>query len=206
MDNNDSTSRRENDTDLVIGVHPFCELLAAAREGEGWAFNALYDWLSRPITAFISTKGLADPGPVVNETFLGAFRGLHRFDGGATDFRRWVFGIARHKIIDARRSESRRPQNTISVDDVDEHVIELGSVRNTVEDAALANLSTERVKELFETLTEDQRDVLSLRLVSDMTVPQIAVLLDKPEGAVKALQRRALRRLASQLDLKRVES
>lgn len=205
MDTPGHNSTRENDTDLLIGAHPFVDLLAAARQGEGWAFNALHDWLSRPITAFISSKGLGDPGPVVNETFLGAFRGLDRFDGGATDFRRWVFGIARHKIIDARRSESRRPQNWVPMHDIDEQVIELGAGRNDVESEAIINLSTEKVQELFATLTDDQRDVLALRLVSDMTVPQIAIALDKPEGAVKALQRRALRRLASQLESKQVQ-
>lgn len=192
-------SRSLDDADLDIGGQAFSTVLAAARDGEGWAFNSLYGWLSKPITSFISSKGLADPGPVINETFLGAFRNLHRFTGGATDFRRWVFGIARHKIIDARRAESRRPDASVSVDDIAE-----GVARDNVESEVLINLSTERVEELFSTLTEDQRDVLVLRLVSDMTVAQIAVTLDKPEGAVKALQRRALRRLATHLDTKEV--
>lgn len=196
---------RENDTDLLIAGHAFADLLTAARAGEGWAFDTLFKWLNRPITAFVSSKGLADPGPVVNETFLGAFRGLDRFDGGATDFRRWVYGIARHKIVDARRSESRRPQNWVPVDEMVEKTIDANAVGNDVEQEAIINLTTEKVQDLFATLTEDQRDVLTLRLVSDMTVPQIAVALDKPEGAVKALQRRALRRLASQLESKQVQ-
>lgn len=196
---------RENDTDLLIGSHAFADILAAARAGESWAFDTLFHWLNRPITAFVSSKGLADPGPVVNEAFLGAFRGLHRFDGGATDFRRWVYGIARHKIVDARRSESRRPQNWVPVDELAEQTIDANATGNDVEQEAIINLSTERVQDLFETLTADQRDVLTLRLVSDMTVPQIAEALGKPEGAVKALQRRALRRLASQLESKQVQ-
>ena len=44
-------------------------------------------------------------------------------------------------------------------------------------------------------LTPDQRDVLYLRILADLSVPEIARVLDKPETAVKALLRRGLARL-----------
>jgi RNA polymerase sigma-70 factor (ECF subfamily) len=56
------------------------------------------------------------------------------------------------------------------------------------------------VHQLCEQLPPDQRDVLLLRLVGDMTVEQVAASLDKSRGAVKALQRRALVRLRSEIE------
>ena len=53
-------------------------------------------------------------------------------------------------------------------------------------------MSADRVRNLCEALSPDQRDVILLRLVSDLTVDAIAEALDKTPGAVKALQRRAL--------------
>ncbi len=69
----------------------------------------------------------------------------------------------------------------------------------SAEAAALATLGTERVRRLLEGLAPDQRDVLALRVVADLTVEQIAEALGKSTGAVKALQRRALAALRRRL-------
>ncbi len=61
-----------------------------------------------------------------------------------------------------------------------------------VEDDALRRMSGDRVRSLVETLAPDQRDVILLRMVSDLTVDSIADILGKSPGAVKALQRRGL--------------
>ena len=54
------------------------------------------------------------------------------------------------------------------------------------------DLGSARVHELLAELTPDQRDVMLLRVVADLTVEQVAEVVGKPPGAVKALQRRAL--------------
>lgn len=70
---------------------------------------------------------------------------------------------------------------------------------SSAEDHALANLGTERVRRLLEELTPDQRDVLTLRVLADLSVEQTAATLGKPPGAIKALQHRALAALRKQL-------
>ena len=67
------------------------------------------------------------------------------------------------------------------------------------EEQALDRLAVEEVHHLLDGLTSDQRDVLALRLVAQMGVDEVAVLLAKPPGAVKALQRRALATLRRRL-------
>jgi DNA-directed RNA polymerase specialized sigma24 family protein len=62
----------------------------------------------------------------------------------------------------------------------------------SAETEALAALGTERVRALLDGLSPDQRDVLLLRLLGDLTVEQAAGVLGKRPGAVKALQRRGL--------------
>jgi len=56
-------------------------------------------------------------------------------------------------------------------------------------------MGSDRVTELLSSLTEEQRDVIVLRLISDLSIAEVAAMLDKQPGAVKALQARALRRL-----------
>lgn len=168
---------------------PFDVVLAAALAGQGWAFTSLFNWLEAPITAFVRGRGCGEPDEVVNEVFLGAFRGLHRFEGDHIDFRRWVFGIARNKVVDSYRAQSRR--DFIDLRAIDDMPIAAGDA----EEDALSHLSGDRVTELLATLTEDQRDVVVLRLISDLSIAEVAAMLDKQPGAVKALQARALRRL-----------
>ena len=61
-----------------------------------------------------------------------------------------------------------------------------------VETAVLNAVSLDRVNALLAGLTRDQRAVLHLRMVGGFTIDEIATILGKPPGAVKALQRRAL--------------
>ena len=67
------------------------------------------------------------------------------------------------------------------------------------EDEALARLATERATKLLGELSADQRDVLVLRLICQLSVQEVAAVLDKPAGAIKALQRRALATLRRRL-------
>ena len=61
-----------------------------------------------------------------------------------------------------------------------------------VEDDVFARLADERIRGLLEQLTPDQRDVLLLRIVADLSIDETASVLGKGYEAVKALQRRGL--------------
>lgn len=61
-----------------------------------------------------------------------------------------------------------------------------------VETQVLANLAHDHVHTLLAGLSADQRDVLVLRIVADLSVAETAAVLDKSYEAVKALQRRGL--------------
>ena len=97
-------------------------------------------------------------------------------------------------MIDDRRRANRQP---LMQDDlgVEEHM-GLGDV----EDDAFAVLAHDRVRDLLTVLSPDQRDVVLLRIIADLSVEDVARLLDKREGAIKALQHRALAALRRHLD------
>ena len=56
----------------------------------------------------------------------------------------------------------------------------------------MRQMATDRVHDLCARLAPDQRDVLLLRLVGDLTIEQVSQSVGKSVGAVKALQRRGL--------------
>lgn len=172
---------------------PFELVLPAAQEGEGWAFDVLWHASAQPVTAFVRGRGTPEPDDLVNEIMLGVFRGIGNFSGDEGDYRAWVFRIARNQIASAYRKSSRRPQ----IADRDDEQAE--PVGGDAESDAIARLGMGRVDDLLADLTDDQRDVMLLRIIADLTVDQVAEALGKPPGAVKQLQRRALRQLQKKI-------
>jgi RNA polymerase sigma factor (sigma-70 family) len=177
----------------VTGVlgEAFDAVLAAARAGEGWAFERLFDALGRPVAAYLRGAGVDDPDGATNEVFLRAFRGLGGFEGDEGRFRSWVFTIAHHLLIDDRRRRGRRA-TTVPLDAAPEPV--------APDDALAGALGDERVRQLLAGLSPDQREVVLLRVVADLSLEDTAQAMGKKVNAIKALQHRAMRTLRSQLE------
>ena len=163
-------------------------MLDAARRGEAWALEELYLSMRSRLGAFVAARGVTEVDDLVSETFLGAFRSLPTFRGGEAEFRAWLFRIARNKLIDCYRAQGRRPVTVAFPDGLD-------PVGGDVETEAEAELGRADLLRLFQTLSADQAEVLLLRLVGDLTVAQVAQVMDRSEGAIKAHQRRALAHL-----------
>ena len=171
----------------------FDDVLAAARAGAAWAFEVLYRDLSPVVTGYLRLHGAQDPDDLASETFLAVFRGLSGFSGDEAGLRSWVFTIAHRRLVDDLRRRSRRPLLADGGGDLLHEV-----AGGDVEDDVLTRLGAEAVHRLCAGLPEDQRSVL-LRVLADLTVEQVAEVLGRSEGAVKALQRRGLRRLREEL-------
>jgi RNA polymerase sigma-70 factor (ECF subfamily) len=172
-------------------VESFENVLCAARAGAEWAWERLYAELAPAVAGYLRAHGAAEPEDLVGEVFLQVVRGLEGFSGGERQFRAWVFTIAHRRLVDDVRRRTRRP-----VAPAEHAVLEAAAgAGGDVHDDAGAALDEARVVEAISALAPDQRSVLLLRIIGDLTVEEIAGALGKRPGAVKALQRRALRRL-----------
>lgn len=172
----------------------FDEVLARARTGTGEAFTVLYEDLARPVAAYVRSQGIRDVEDVTSEVFLAVFTGLDRFAGDQAGFRSWVFTIAHRRSADHwRRSFRAAPRAPYEP-------AEDGRTVPSAEVGALEAIGAERVVELLGRLTDEQREVLALRIVGDLTVEQVAAVVGRSEGAVKALQRRGLATLRREIE------
>ncbi|HKY67535.1 MAG TPA: RNA polymerase sigma factor [Acidimicrobiales bacterium] len=172
--------------DRFAGTFP--SVLAAARAGDGAALARIFTALAPVVEGYLRLQGAAEPEDLTSEVFLGVFRNLDGFRGDEPAFRSWVFTIAHRRLLDERRRLARRPAaEPLSV--AEQHHAP-HDVEGTLLDEVL---STERVRELCHLLSPDQRDVLLLRLLADLTIEEIAATLGRTPGAVKQLQRRGLR-------------
>ena len=173
---------------------PFDDVLAAARAGAAWAFEVLYRDLAPSVTGYLRLHGAAEPDDLASETFLGVFTGLGGFTGDEAALRGWVFTIAHRRLVDDWRRRSRRPQVADDPGDLAEFY------GGDVEDDALSGLGTETVHRMCAELPDDQRSVLLLRVLADLTIEQVAQAMGRSVGATKGLQRRGLRTLRTRLE------
>ncbi len=162
------------------------------------AFGILYRRYLDPVYGycFYLLGDHHDAEDATERTFLAALGAIDRFrDEGAT-FRSWLFRIAHNQLANALRTRSR--QRTDPRDLVREPA-------TGGDPARLATLADDarRLRAALGTLPEDRRQVVVLRFVDGLTAREIGVVLRRSEGAVRVLQHRALRDLATRLGASR---
>src|SRR4051794_10022755 len=142
---------------------------------------------------YLRGAGSTDPEDVAGEVFVAVVQRLARFDGDAAALRRWVFAIAHHRLIDERRRDATR-RRLSPVGATREH-----DGGDDAFERVVARLDAGDVLDALDALTEDQRSVVLLRTIGELSVADTASVLGKQPGAVKTLHRRALAALERHL-------
>lgn len=171
----------------------FAETLAAAQAGDEAAFTRLFRTLNPAVVRYLTVLGGADLAEdLAAETWVAALRTFRSFEGDEGALRGWLMTIARARWVDAVRSRTRRPElvtdttpETPSADDVAAQV-EIG-------------FSTDWALSLIASLPADQAEVVTLRVVAQLEVPEVAELTGKTANHVRVLTHRGLKRLAKLL-------
>jgi RNA polymerase sigma-70 factor, ECF subfamily len=175
--------------------------LAAARLREPAAVTRVYTAyapaLFRFFMASVGDRHLAED--LTGSTVVSAIESLPKFRGPVEALGGWLFQIARHDLYDHRRKQSRSRTEPLE-DNLKEVAASDGAI--DPEDLAITRLEGGRVLRALQELSPDQREVLLLRMAAGMTAPEVAELLGKTTGSVKALQHRGLNSLARVLGLR----
>jgi RNA polymerase sigma-70 factor (ECF subfamily) len=168
-------------------------LVHAAQSGDGEAFGALYDryvdMVHRYIAYRVNNHALAED--LTSETFLRALRRIESFRWQGRDFGAWLVTIARNLITDHFNSSRYRLEHSTS------DLVEAGADRNLEgpEGEVLAGITNATLLDAVKQLNPEQQECIVLRFLQGMSVAETAVVLGKNEGAIKALQYRAVKAL-----------
>ena len=176
------------------GARAFEGTILDASEGDEQAFSALWRWLNPSLIRYLRVVAPGESEDLASEVWLSVVQGLRRFRGDDGAFRAWAFTIARHRVIDAARRRSRRVVDNISLVDSD---------APPAPDAALeadARWELEACLDVIRSLPPGQADVVALRVIGGLSVPDTAAVVGKSDGAVRVLAHRGLRQLAEQLE------
>lgn len=173
----------------------FESVLPAAQAGAEWAWERIHAEFAGSVRAYVRRNGASDPDDALGEVFLQLARNIGTFQGTAANFRSWVFGIAYNRVLDDRRRRRRKPAEPMA-----ETPEPPPTSPDATSEAALDAISTARAEALIARLVPDQREVLLLRIVGGLTIPEIAEATGRSVGATKALQRRGIAALQRILD------
>ncbi|HEY7439788.1 MAG TPA: RNA polymerase sigma factor [Acidimicrobiia bacterium] len=184
---------------MILGEWDFAELLSAAQNGAEWAVSLLYRDLHPRLAKYLGAREPGAAEDIESEVWLAIAQRVGDFVGDEQAFRAWAFSIARRRLMDFRRTAVRRATTPTPVEYLD------GPDRVDVEDTVLDALSAEEAASfVVSTLTDDQAEVVLLRVLGDLDVTQVSELLHKSPGAIRVLQHRALRHLERALTEERV--
>ena len=172
------------------------ELVRAARLGDRLAFEELLSRHGPGLYRYAvrSTRNVADAQDVVQEAFVGAWRGLDGFDGRSS-VRTWLFAILHRKIVDQHR---RRPPEDLVAElpDDDPHASPaVGSSPGPFETATSAEL-VRALDVALRKLPYRQRACWILVEVDGLTQPEVARVLGMTPDAVRGQLFRGRRALA----------
>jgi RNA polymerase sigma-70 factor (ECF subfamily) len=174
--------------------------LVAARRREPAAVTRVYaayaPALFRFFLAAVGDRPTAED--LTGDVFRSAIEGLPRFRGPVEALGGWLFRIAHHDLSDYRRRQARYLVQPL--DGLLEEAVLAGGAVDPAE-LALDRVEGERVLAALRQLSPDQREVLLLRMAAGLTTPEVATIVGKTTGAVKALQHRGLASLARVLGM-----
>lgn len=171
------------------------DLVRATQAGDQQAFGQLYDryhdMVFRYVLFRIGDRQLAED--LTAETFLRALRRISSVSYQGRDIGAWFVTIARNLVLDhVKSSRYRLEQTTAEIQD-------LSPATSGPEQQVLDGATHEELLRCVAKLNSDQKECIALRFLQGLSVAETARLMGRNEGAVKALQHRAVRRLAQLL-------
>ena len=162
-------------------------LVRRAQEGNQEALTQLYEANFDKIYRYVALKigDRFEAEDITQQVFINAIKSISRFRWQGTTFSAWLYRIAHNQIVDYLRRKSKRPMVPL----------EKAATQSGNEDpvaVAELNVSMEKVAQATRKLTKAQQEVISLRFTSERSITEVAEIMGKSEGAIKALQHAAI--------------
>ena len=161
-------------------------LVRRAQKNDPEAFAQLYEENFNKIYRYLALRvgNEMEAEDMTQQVFLKALQSISSFRWKGVPFSAWLFRIAHNQAVDHLRKKGKRV--SVPLDD------SLASADAGPHATTERKIDVERLREATKRLTEAQREVISLRFTSELSIAQVAKIMGKSQGAVKALQHSAV--------------
>lgn len=170
-------------------------LLAAAMQYDEAALGELYDRYEAKIYTYIyrrtGDEALAED--FTAQVFLRMLESIRDQKAWHSSFSGWLYRIAHNLVIDHYRRKGR--QGAVDIDEA----APTASEEHDPEVTVAQSLDAERLRAAIRRLTDEQAEVVSLRFLEGYSISEVATMMNRTEGAIKALQYRAVATLRTLL-------
>ena len=175
-------------------------LVDEARAGDAWAFGQLFDHFHLPVYRYVASRVRhpSDAEDLTQLVFVKALEALPRYQSRGIPFGGWLFRLARNAVIDHVRTSHEHADLAQSV--------ERAGADAGPDELAVIHQEIEAVRSALSTLTDDQRDAISLRFFAGLSAREAAEAMGKQEGTIRGLQFRAIAALRRQLGIEETEA
>jgi RNA polymerase sigma-70 factor (ECF subfamily) len=148
-------------------------------------YELYFDRIYRYI--YIKTGDQVDSQDIAQNVFLKAFTEIQKYRWTAAPFSSWLYRIAHNQVVDRVRRKIRRDEkcldDNLSCDISQEDDIQSGLEKRT---------SLEQMVASVKKLTPLQQEVIALRFACNLPLAEVAKIMDRTVGSIKALQHSAL--------------
>ena len=173
------------------------ELVRQVQAGDRDAFGTLYEMYVDVVFRYclFRTGNREVAEDLTSETFLRALRRISSVSYQGRDIGAWFVTIARNLVLDRAKSAGFIREKLY---DGPEHLPAQRTPDEPAEGAVASELAV-KLREALPALSRNQRECIELRFFGQLSVAETATVMHRNEGSVKALQHRAIRRLAQLL-------
>lgn len=163
-------------------------LLERASRADPQALGQIYDRFVERIYSYIYHRvGQAELAEdLTGQVFIRMLEAIRSGQGWRTSFSGWLYRIAHNLVIDFYRRRSRA--SFVDIDEAPPIAVTEEEPFRKVQ----ATLDREDLRAALNQLTEEQAQVITLRFLEDLSIAEVAAIMGKNEGAIKALQYRAI--------------
>jgi RNA polymerase sigma-70 factor, ECF subfamily len=171
------------------------DLVLAAQAGDVDAFGQLYERYFDKVYSYLGFKlgSPAEAEDLAGQVFLRALESLPGYRWTGVPFQAWLFRIAHNLLVDSLRRRARRPSEPL------DEALPDDARSADPEGWLVEKVTREDLLEAVDGLTELQRQVITLKFAAGLSNAEVAVILDRTEGAVKALQHAGIQALQRRL-------
>ncbi|MBI5870325.1 MAG: sigma-70 family RNA polymerase sigma factor [Actinobacteria bacterium] len=172
-------------------------LIKRIQKGDADAFGQLYDRFHGPVYSYVLRQvgKPADAEDITSTVFLYVLEKIDGFTWRGAGFAAWLFRIARNDVLDHFRRHGTGAREIALPEDMLERPSGV-----LVEEQFETATEERRLLCAINGLSEEQRQVVLLKLMMNFSNRQVGEVLDKTEGAVKALTHRALQALRKEME------